>query len=51
MLCGGLVRIDRYAPDRHITYTQPHTTQNFSNQNTNLACNSERTDDLPEEDT
>jgi hypothetical protein len=35
LLCGGLVRIDRYAPGRHITYTQSHTTQNFINLNPN----------------
>jgi hypothetical protein len=34
------------APSRHITYTQPHTAQNFINKKSKLACNSEGTDEL-----
>jgi hypothetical protein len=41
----------RYAPHRHITYTQPHTTQNFINQNPTFSCKSEGTDELPEDGT
>jgi hypothetical protein len=41
--------IYRYAPDRHILYTQPHTTQNCINQKPELACNSEDTDELPDD--
>jgi hypothetical protein len=41
----------RYAPGRHIIYTPPHTTQNFINQKPKLACNSEGTDELPEDGT
>jgi hypothetical protein len=47
-LCGGLLHIE---PGRHITYTKPHTTQNFINQKPKLACNSEGTDELPEDGT
>jgi hypothetical protein len=36
---------------RHIIYTQPHTTQNFINQKPKLSCNSEGTDELPEDGT
>jgi hypothetical protein len=38
-------------PDHHILYAQPHTIQNFINQKPKLACNSECTDDLPEDGT
>jgi hypothetical protein len=43
--------IDRYAPGRHMVYTQPHSTQNFINKKSKLACNSEGTDELPEDGT
>jgi hypothetical protein len=43
----GLMRIDRYAPGRHIIYTKPHTTHNFINPKPKLACNAEGTDGLP----
>jgi hypothetical protein len=36
---------------RHIMYTQPHTIRNFIKQNPKLACNSEGTDELPEDGT
>jgi hypothetical protein len=49
--CDCLVRIARDAPGSHIIYTQPHTTQNFINQKPKLACNSEGTDELPEDGT
>jgi hypothetical protein len=32
-------------------YTQPHTTLNFINQKSKLACNSEGTDELPNDGT
>jgi hypothetical protein len=48
---GGLVRVDRYAPGRHIIYTQLHITQNFIKQKPKLAYNSEGTDELPEDGT
>jgi hypothetical protein len=43
--------VERNAPGRHIIYTKPHTTQNFINQKPKLACNSEGTDELPEDGT
>jgi hypothetical protein len=54
ILCGVRTRQrrrDRHVPGRHITRTQPHTTQNFINQKAKLACNSEGTDELPEDGT
>jgi hypothetical protein len=32
-------------------HTQPHTTQNFINQKPKLACNSEGTEELPQDGT
>jgi hypothetical protein len=40
---------DRYAPGRHIIYTQPHITRNIINQKPKLGCNSEGTDELLED--
>jgi hypothetical protein len=40
-----------YAPGHHIIYTQPHTAQNDINQKPKLACNSEGTDELPQDGT
>jgi hypothetical protein len=61
ILCGGLVRIDLsvYAAvgrqhrqtDRYAPGTPPRTTHNFINQKSKLACNSEGTDELPEDGT
>jgi hypothetical protein len=42
---------DRYAPDRLMVHTQPHTTQNVINQKPKLVCNSEGTGELPEDGT
>jgi hypothetical protein len=36
---------------RHMIYTQPHTAQNFINQKSKLAYNSEGTDEAPEDGT
>jgi hypothetical protein len=44
-----VMRIDWYAPGRHIIHTQPHTTQSFIYQKSKLACNTEGTDELPED--
>jgi hypothetical protein len=35
----------------YIIYSQPHTTRNFINQKPKLACNSEGTDELPDDGT
>jgi hypothetical protein len=35
----------------HNIHTQPHTTQNFIKQKPKLACNSEDTDEVPEDGT
>jgi hypothetical protein len=52
LCCSYMFRqqsVDRCAPGRHIIYTQSHTTQNFINQKQKFTCNSEGTDELPED--
>jgi hypothetical protein len=51
VVCGCVYAMWRHgayrSADRHIRYTQPHTTQNFINQNPNW----QGTDELPEDGT
>jgi hypothetical protein len=37
--------------ERHVTYTEPHTTRNFINKKSKLLCNSEGTDEFAEDGT
>jgi hypothetical protein len=46
-----VVRIIDTQHCRYIIYTQPRTTQYVFNQNPKLVCNSEGTDELPEDGT
>jgi hypothetical protein len=49
IMCSLWLCVYYAAAWRSIIYTKPYTTQNFINQKPNLACNSEGTDELPED--